>query len=102
MLASDIPVGYRSAPAMARSLAKHLDCPEEIRKRVMGIFATCPSRRNIIEMIEKHRRPPKGQSVRPSDAYSATQAARSLDARNKHFLERLRLERAAMEMRRGG
>lgn len=101
MLASDIPVGYRSAPAMARSLAKHLDCPEEIRKRVMGIFPNCPPRRNIIEMIEKHRRPEKGEAVQASDAYSAASEARGLAEVNKEFVYRLRIERAAMEMRRG-
>lgn len=95
-MASDIPFGYDTPDTMARSLATYLTCPEEIRKRVMGVFTTCPSRPRISQMIAKHRKPAiRTGPVCLGDGYYPNEARGRLDRVNKEFLVRLEIERRA-------
>lgn len=95
-MASDIPFGYSSPETMARSLATYLTCPEEIRKRVMGVFSHCPSRPRIADMIATHRKPAiRTGPVCLGDGYYPHELRDELDRINAEFLTRLQIERAA-------
>jgi hypothetical protein len=80
---------------MARALATYIDCPHEIRRRVLDNFRSSPNIHEIRKLRIRHLRPPPPiPPCKPHDGYYPNEAAASLAKTNLAFLARLEAERA--------
>ncbi len=96
MIASDIPAGYKSGASMARSLVTYIDCPREVRRRVMQVFDNVPGEAAIRDMRRRYlHKQDWGEMI---DARDFAPAA-NMDEANERFVAALERERRGTRVR---
>lgn len=103
-MASDLPPQqYSSTNAMAKALARYIDCPKKIQSAVKEAFGGGIPLQQIVMMQENHkkkRQEQKNEKANPYDSYNPSFERDRLDDVNKLFLILLENERRNSGYRR--